>query len=59
MCVSVTKSYKNQNISNLETQLQKKCLIYILIAIMFFTHMKVHFAAILYFFHLNLLVNNV
>ena len=49
MCVSATKLYKNHKFSNLELQIQKKCLIYILIAILFFAHMKVNVAAILDF----------
>ena len=35
---------------NREPQIQQKCLIYILIAILFFAHMKVNVAAILDFF---------
>ena len=50
MLVSATKSYKNHKFSNLEPQIQKICLIYILIAILFFAHMKVNVAVILDFF---------
>ena len=39
--------------------MKKRSLINILIAIMFFAHMKVDVAAILDFFHFNLLVSNV
>ena len=47
MCA--TKSYKKHKFSNFEPQVQKIGLIYILIAIWNFAHMKVNVAAILDF----------
>ena len=60
MCVSATKSYTNRNsLAISRHKYLKKSLIYILIAILFFGHMKVGVAAILNFFYFNLLVRNV
>ena len=47
MCVSATKPYKNKISSH---KYNKRCLIYILIAILFFAHKKVNVAAIFDFF---------
>ena len=38
--------------------MKKRCLVHILIVLLFLVHMKVNFAAILDFFHLNLLLSN-
>ena len=59
MLVSAPKSHKINKLSNSEPQMKKRGLIYILIAILFLVHMKVNFAAILFFFFSNLLVSNV
>ena len=49
---------QNKIFINFEPHIKKTCLICILIVILFLGNMKVNFAAILDFFHLNLLVSN-
>ena len=59
MCDWAPKLYTNNKFSNLEPEVKKIILIYILMVILFFAQTKVNVAAILYFFHFKLLVNNV
>ena len=51
--------YKIKKLSNYVGRIAKISLPYISIAVLFLVHMKLNFAAILYFFFSNVLVNNV
>ena len=58
MCVCASKSCKKHKLSNTEPQINKIGLIYILVAFLFYVHMKVSVADILDFFLLNVFVSS-